>query len=184
MAAVEFTIVNYQTRVTVFNLGYLFRLLWENIIIVRNLLVRLLVQSLWPRSKPLYVKLKILAYTNPPAKRKRLTIGQKIGKNEGISKAHTIKCKGMLQKQMVFLENSVLKICSKFAGESPCRNVISIKLFYNGCSPVNLLHILRTPFCNNTSGGLLLTFKMTWLVLEKKCKWYIGYVTENRLFWF
>ena len=46
MAAVEFTIVNYQTRATVFNLGYLFRLLWENIIIVRNLLVRLLVQSL------------------------------------------------------------------------------------------------------------------------------------------
>ena len=46
MAAVEFTIVNYQTRVTVFNLGYHFRLLWENIIIVRNLLVRLLVQSL------------------------------------------------------------------------------------------------------------------------------------------
>ena len=46
MAAVEFTIVNYQTRVTVFNLGYLFRLLWKNIIIVRNLLVRLLVQSL------------------------------------------------------------------------------------------------------------------------------------------
>ena len=26
-----------------------------------------------------------------------------------------------------------------------------------GCSPVNLLHILRTPFPKNTSGGMLLT---------------------------
>ena len=28
----------------------------------------------------------------------------------------------------VFLEKGVLKICSKFTGEHPCRNVISIKL--------------------------------------------------------
>ena len=26
----------------------------------------------------------------------------------------------------------------------------------HGCSPVNLLHIFRTPFSKNTSGGLLL----------------------------
>ena len=46
----------------------------------------------------------------------------------------------------------------------PCQNAISIKLQSNfiettlrhGCSPVNLLHIFRTPFSNNTSGGLLL----------------------------
>ena len=53
-----------------------------------------------------------------------------------------------------FLGNSVLKICSEFTGEHPCRSVISIKMQSNfieialrhGCSPVNLLHIFRTPF--------------------------------------
>ena len=51
----------------------------------------------------------------------------------------------------VFLEKDVLKICSKFTGEHPCRSVISIKLQSNfieivllhECSPVNLLHIFR-----------------------------------------
>ena len=64
----------------------------------------------------------------------------------------------------VFLGKGVLKICSKFTGEHPCRSVISIKLQSNfteialrhGCSSVNLLHILRTPFLKNTSGRLLL----------------------------
>ena len=64
----------------------------------------------------------------------------------------------------VFYEKGVLKICSKFIGERPCRSVISIKLLCNfieitllhGCSPVNLLHIFRTPFPRNTSGRLLL----------------------------
>ena len=35
------------------------------------------------------------------------------------------------------------------------RNFIEIVLWH-GCSPVNLLHIFRTPFPKNTSGGLLL----------------------------
>ena len=64
----------------------------------------------------------------------------------------------------VFYEKVILKICSQFTGEQPCRSVISIKLLYNfveitlrhGCSPVNLLHIFRTPFPGNTSGRLLL----------------------------
>ena len=64
----------------------------------------------------------------------------------------------------VFLGKGVLKIYSKFTGEHPCRSVISIKLqsnfieisLWHGCSPVNLLHILRTPFLKNTSGWLLL----------------------------
>ena len=55
-------------------------------------------------------------------------------------------------------------MCSKFIGEHQCWSVISIKLQSNfieialrhGCSPVNLLHIFRTPFPQNTSGGLLL----------------------------
>ena len=64
----------------------------------------------------------------------------------------------------VSLERDVLKICSKFTGEHPCRSVISIKLQNNfiemtlqhGCSPVNLLHIFRTSSSKNTSGWLLL----------------------------
>ena len=62
----------------------------------------------------------------------------------------------------VFLGKSILKICSKFTGEHPCLSVISIKLLteitlWHGCSPVNLLHIFRTPFYGKiTYGGLLL----------------------------
>ena len=76
----------------------------------------------------------------------------------------------------MFLEKDVLKICSKFTGEHPCRSVISIKLLCNfieialrhGCSPVNLLHIFRTPFPKNTSGGLLLQpYKLKCLILSK-----------------
>ena len=66
----------------------------------------------------------------------------------------------------VFLGKGVLKICSKFTWEHPCRGVISIKLRSNfikitlqhGCSPVYLLHIFRIPFVKNTSGGLLLIY--------------------------
>ena len=64
----------------------------------------------------------------------------------------------------VVLGKGVLKICNKFTREHPCRSVISIKLqssfieitLRHGCSPVNLLHIFRTHFYKNTSGGLLL----------------------------
>ena len=64
----------------------------------------------------------------------------------------------------VLLGKGVLKICKKFTGEYPCRSVILIKLLCNfteitlqhGCSPVNLLHIFRAPFPQDTSGGLLL----------------------------
>ena len=67
----------------------------------------------------------------------------------------------------VFLEKGVLKICCKFTGEHSCRSAISIKLQSNyieitlrhGCSPVNLLHLFRTPFLKNTSGRLLLHLK-------------------------
>ena len=64
----------------------------------------------------------------------------------------------------VFLRKGVLKICSKFTGEHPCRSVISIKLLCNfieitlrhGLSPVNLMHIFRPPFSKNTCWWLLL----------------------------
>ena len=64
----------------------------------------------------------------------------------------------------VFLGIVVLKIWSKFTGEHACRNVISIKLqrnfieitLWHGCSPINFLHIFRTPFPKYTSRQLLL----------------------------
>ena len=64
----------------------------------------------------------------------------------------------------VLLRKGVLKICTKFTGEHPCRSVISIKLQSNfieialrhGCSPVHLLHIFRTPFPMNASEWMLL----------------------------
>ena len=62
----------------------------------------------------------------------------------------------------VFLGKGVLNICSKFTEEYLCRSGISIKLQSNfienalphGCSPVNFLHIFKTPFYKITSGGL------------------------------
>ena len=67
----------------------------------------------------------------------------------------------------MFLGKDILKICSKVKGEHKCRSAISIKLhasllkshFSNGRSPVNFLHVFRTPLHNNTSGGLLLNSK-------------------------
>ena len=52
----------------------------------------------------------------------------------------------------MFLGKDVLKICSKFIGEHPCRSVISIKL--QQLISINLLHIFRTPFPRNTSEWL------------------------------
>ena len=56
------------------------------------------------------------------------------------------------------------KCASIFTGEHPYQSMISITFQSNfieiallrGCSPVNLLHFLRTPFPKNKSGGLLL----------------------------
>ena len=49
-----------------------------------------------------------------------------------------------------------------YVAKHPYQSVVSIELLCNfieialwqGCSPVNLLHIFRTPFPLNTSGGL------------------------------
>ena len=64
----------------------------------------------------------------------------------------------------MFLAKGVLEICSNFTGEHPCQSVILIKLLCkfieitlrHGFSPVNLLHIFRTPFHKNTFRWLLL----------------------------
>ena len=73
-------------------------------------------------------------------------------------------CTSRSSRPEMFLRKDVLKIYSKFTGEHPCRNAISINLLCNfieialrdGCSPVNMLHILKTTFPRNTSGWLLL----------------------------
>ena len=65
----------------------------------------------------------------------------------------------------VFSGKGALKICRKFTGEHLCRSMISIKLLCNfieialrqGCSPVNLLYIFRTPFPENIYWGLILS---------------------------
>ena len=64
----------------------------------------------------------------------------------------------------MFLYKDVLKRCSKFTREHPCPSLISVKLLcssieitlWHGRSPMNLLHIFRTPFPRNTSRWLLL----------------------------
>ena len=65
----------------------------------------------------------------------------------------------------VFLRKGVLKICSKFIGEHPCRSAISIKLLckitlWHVCSPVNLLHIFRIRLSRSTSWWLLLSIAL------------------------
>ena len=61
----------------------------------------------------------------------------------------------------VFLRKGCLKICSKFTGEHPCQILISVTLqrsfieitLWRRCSPVNLLHIFRTPFLGTSISG-------------------------------
>ena len=85
---------------------------------------------------------------------------------------------------MLFLGKGVLKICSKFTGEHPCRSAISIKLqsnfieitLWHGYSPVNSLHIFRTPFLKNTSGRLLLK------ILENVTKFKARIASVQRLY--
>ena len=51
-----------------------------------------------------------------------------------------------IQKQS---PRGVQQTCSEFTGENPCICVFFINLNYRfGCSPVNLLHICRIPFCH------------------------------------
>ena len=64
----------------------------------------------------------------------------------------------------MFLWKGILKICSKFTWEHPCRSVISITLLSSfieialrhECSPLISLHVFRTPVPKNTSRRLLL----------------------------
>ena len=93
----------------------------------------------------------------------------------------------------MFLGKGVLKICSKFTGEHQSQSVISIKLhcnfiqitFQHGYSPVNLLHIFRTPFYKNISRGLPLD--LLFLAINIKIRTnsfnYIKNIRIMRCFW-
>ena len=68
----------------------------------------------------------------------------------------------------MFLGKGCLKICSKIFRITPMpkfdfNNEITL---LHGCSPVNLLHIFRTPFPKNTSGRLLLDFLIWFFVAD------------------
>ena len=84
----------------------------------------------------------------------------------------------------VFLENGVLKICSKFTGQHPFRSAISIKLLSNFIeitlrnefSTVNLLHIFRTTFYKNTSEWLLLFCVLIQSQKQKRIQSQIKYI--------
>ena len=66
--------------------------------------------------------------------------------------------------EAAFIDHKNKKV---YTGEHPCRSVIPVTMQSNfikitlwlGCSPENLLHIFRTPFPENTSGGLLLNIE-------------------------
>ena len=94
----------------------------------------------------------------------------------------------------MFLGKGVLKICSKFTGEHPCRSVISIKLqssfieiiFWYGCSPVNFLHIFRTPFHRTPLGGCfwrisLIIFINLWVRNRQSSKHVFPFKSDNCL---
>ena len=88
-----------------------------------------------------------------------------IFRNNGILLIKIEVCQMQKQTSELFLWRSVLKKCSKFTGEQACQSVISIKLLCNfieialwhWCSTA-LLHVFRTLFNKNTSGGLLSLF--------------------------
>ena len=88
----------------------------------------------------------------------------------------------------MFCWKNVLKICSRFTGEHPYQSAFSIKLLCNfieialrcGCSPVNLQHIFRTSFQQNTSDWLLLT-KI--YVSDSLCPHYLGLWNKYKKLW-
>ena len=77
-------------------------------------------------------------------------------------------------------------MCSKLTGEPPCRSLISIRFQSNfteitlrhGWSPINLLHIFRTPFTKNASEWLLYIY-----VHLRKSIWTVVWWKQSFLYW-
>ena len=88
----------------------------------------------------------------------------------------------------VFLRKGVLKICSKFTGEHPCRSAISISFIEialrHGCSPATLLHIFRTPFPRRTPLSGCFWIKETLLNLMFGGKPFLKFLLNSqKIFW-
>ena len=88
---------------------------------------------------------------------------QKLHALSRISKYISVDKKRLLFKSFIISQFNycpIVWMCSKFTGEHHAevwfqQSCKAITLRY-GCSPVNLLHVFRTPFPRNTSGWLLL----------------------------
>ena len=100
----------------------------------------------------------------PESKKKNLENLHVIIKKSKFSSSASFNLAEMVQKQPpigVLRGKGVLKICSKFTGEQPCRCAISKKLQSNffeialryGYSPVNLLHISEHLFFRSPLDG-------------------------------
>ena len=84
----------------------------------------------------------------------------------------------------MFLEKGVLKICSKFTGEHPCRSVISTKLLCNSieitlwdrCSAVSLLIFSEHLFLRTSLEGCFWVFKTTHLTYLSIFSWLWDYL--------
>ena len=105
------------------------------------------------------------------------------------------------RKAEVCLGKCVLKICSKFTGEYPCRSTISIMLYSNfiettlrhGRSAVNLLDMFRTPFSENSSGWVVLNLPLVVTdldpdqMLEQEMVWMLVWtgssLSFNQIIW-
>ena len=87
--------------------------------------------------------------------------------NENTFKGNTITCFETYRSSHpeVFLGKGVLKTCSKFTGEHPCRSVISIKLKI--CCIFSEQHLLRIPL-----DGCFWTFLLQKLILVSSAKVY------------
>ena len=77
------------------------------------------------------------------------------------------------------------KICSEnmqhIYGRTPTPKCFAI-ILRHGCSPVNLLHIFRTPFTTNISGWLLPCLKGFWIptLIRSKClTWFWRHQTRT-----
>ena len=80
------------------------------------------------------------------------------------NKRYSSSCSQM--KEATFQKCFLEKVFRKNAANSQENtNFIEITLWHE-CSPINLLHILRTPFPKNTSKGLLLNFFSEVLLLK------------------
>ena len=63
------------------------------------------------------------------------------------------------------------------------RRILNEIILQHGCSPVNLLHIFKTPFPKNTSGKLLINYRRgawTWVEVKRRNRFLFFHNTEDK----